>query len=329
MSRTGNKTKSTRPLGSLRHNISAPDKVPHIPRLINKIDGTYEGIQGNAMSVPPPTSRESTQRESAGDADKGKNSARSSGSSSVKSQDLVDRKELKDALAREKELKLTIADLERIIEELRALLALRDQEIVDLQDKIRIQGEEHKAVLQKEKSKHADTQALLEETRSELEDEQNRVDAIRKDMSRKLSEQKTELEKKYAEMLSEKDKEISIRDVKLNRLKQQMADALKGNSWERQQQLEELTKELARIQDEADLLRMKLKAYAKNKTGSCSNCPDMMAKLDRAHLMVKDRDHTVKELKAMCSKMEKQLTQQDQLLKSWADSRGHKAVPPK
>lgn len=56
-----------------------------------------------------------------------------------------------------------------------------------------VQGEEHKAILQKEKSRHADTQALLEETRSELEDAQDRVDAIRRDMSLKLSEQKTEV----------------------------------------------------------------------------------------------------------------------------------------
>ena len=34
---------------------------------------------------------------------------------------------------------------------------------------------------------------------------------------------------------------------------------------ERQQQLEELTKELGRIQDEADGLRIKLKAYKNNK----------------------------------------------------------------
>ena len=37
---------------------------------------------------------------------------------------------------------------------------------------------------------------------------------------------------------------------------------------ERQQQLEELTKELGRIQDEADGLRIKLKAYKNNKVST-------------------------------------------------------------
>ena len=31
--------------------------------------------------------------------------------------------------------------------------------------------------------------------------------------------------------VAEKDREISVRDEKLSRLKHQMADALKGNSW--------------------------------------------------------------------------------------------------
>ena len=38
---------------------------------------------------------------------------------------------------------------------------------------------------------------------------------------------------------------------------------------ERQQQLEELTKELGRIQDEADSLRVKLKQYKHNKVSNC------------------------------------------------------------
>jgi hypothetical protein len=37
--------------------------------------------------------------------------------------------------------------------------------------------------------------------------------------------------KQLEELRSLKDKEIADRDQKLNRLKMQMADALKGNSW--------------------------------------------------------------------------------------------------
>ena len=40
-----------------------------------------------------------------------------------------------------------------------------------------------------------------------------------------------QFDKKLAETIEEKDKEIADRDAKLNRLKQQMAESLKGNSW--------------------------------------------------------------------------------------------------
>lgn len=40
-----------------------------------------------------------------------------------------------------------------------------------------------------------------------------------------------QFDRKLAELNEQKDKEIAERDAKLSRLKQQMADSLKGNSW--------------------------------------------------------------------------------------------------
>ena len=39
------------------------------------------------------------------------------------------------------------------------------------------------------------------------------------------------MDEKLKELTELKDKEVALRDEKLNRLKKQMADALKGNSW--------------------------------------------------------------------------------------------------
>lgn len=39
------------------------------------------------------------------------------------------------------------------------------------------------------------------------------------------------MEERITEITKQKDKEIAVKDEKLNRLKQQMAEALKGNSW--------------------------------------------------------------------------------------------------
>ena len=40
-----------------------------------------------------------------------------------------------------------------------------------------------------------------------------------------------QLEKQLADTVASKDAEIADKDLKLSRLKAQMADALKGNSW--------------------------------------------------------------------------------------------------
>nr|XP_022344710.1 uncharacterized protein LOC111137529 [Crassostrea virginica] len=149
------------------------------------------------------------------------------------------------------------------------------------------------------------------------------MEQLRKENKEQAEKLRKELEEKILEITTSKDQEIKIRDEKLTRLKNQMADALKGNSWERQQQLEELTKELSRIQEECDALRMKLKA-SKSKGGSCPNCQDMTTKLEKFSVSIKDKDLTIKELKSLCTKFEKQLTQQDHLLKQLAESKGQK-----
>ena len=58
--------------------------------------------------------------------------------------------------------------------------------------------------------------------------------------------------------------------------------------------------------------------------GSCPNCQDMTTKLEKFSVSIKDKDLTIKELKSLCTKFEKQLTQQDHLLKQWAESKGQK-----
>lgn len=87
-------------------------------------------------------------------------------------------------------------------------------------------------------------------------------------------------------MRQEQARELKIRDDKIAFLKKQISDSLKDNSWyddlifsssnfqlcdrsifrERQQQIEELTKQLKRTHEEYELLRQKLVQY-QNKKG--------------------------------------------------------------
>ncbi len=73
-------------------------------------------------------------------------------------------------------------------------------------------------------------------------------------------------ERQMEQMRLEHARELKIRDDKIVFLKKQISDSLKDNSWERQQQIEELTKQLKRTHDEYEILRQKLLQY-QNKKG--------------------------------------------------------------
>lgn len=308
---------SVRPLGSIKHN-TGNDRIPKLPsftKTVEKSKMENVGIHGNAMNVPPPKVREDIKPKTL--------SAKSDSSSSTKSvENMVDKKELQEAKAREKDLLKKIAELQKIIEELKEQITEKDQTISSLENKLKEQEQTYKDKLDEEKQLHSNTKNSLESLRKELEASKEENKRIAKRNEELLNKFKNEMDEKLKDITELKDKELALRDEKLNRLKKQMADALKGNSWERQQQLEELTKELARLQEECDTLRMKLKSF-KSK-GSCPNCSDSNGKLERIFIECKEKDKTIKDLKILVTKFEKQLNQQDVLLKNLGESKGHK-----
>ncbi|KAK3721625.1 hypothetical protein RRG08_044706 [Elysia crispata] len=332
------KPRKPRPLGSLRHlSRNVPEKLPSIPHRLPEINPDTEhlkaGIHGNAMAVPPPQAE--TTRRSVDDRPKSdkslvgvKPSKSSMSSASAVSHENCE-KEIKEGLAREKDLKDTVSSLTKQIEELKIALRKKEDENKALQTRLQSQEEEAARQLSEEQKAHERTRANLQEVQAELDQAHEFNGRLSRQHAEDMEKQKAELEKRLADTTAEKDAQIADRDQKLSRLKSQMADALKGNSWERQQQLEELTKELSRIQEESDLLRMKIKSLSKNKQGQCSNCDDNKAKVTKLQTQVKEKDATIKELKTLCSKFESQLTTQDKLLEQWASTQGHKITAPK
>ncbi|XP_050410281.2 interaptin [Patella vulgata] len=326
-----------RPLGIMRQSLTGLDKTPHLPRLStdtlfhdSKLDRNYRGIQGNAMSVPPTYIKDISQTPNRDYSDeRRKSSSKSTQSELSKSPDPLTKRELRDALNREKDLKQQVTDLLKIIEELRAEIATKDTTISELQDTLQKQESQFKSNLAQEVERHQETKSKLETANQNNKELHLEIEKLKSENEYLLEKIKKEYEKNLTSVIEEKEKEIKIRDDKLVKLKQHMADALKGNSWERQQQLEELTKELAKIQDEADMLRMKIKSVTKTKQGPCHICVESANKLQRALQAIKERDQTIKELKGLAIKFETQLSQQDQLLKMWADEKGHKVKLPK
>ena len=59
---------------------------------------------------------------------------------------------------------------------------------------------------------------------------------------------------------------------------------------------------------------------------TCGHCQENLLKLDKAMLSIKEKDASIKELKSLCSRFEKQLSQQDELLKLFAEKKGHKVT---
>ncbi|XP_069135458.1 intraflagellar transport protein 74 homolog [Argopecten irradians] len=327
-----------RKLGAIRQSAKTPgkDDIPklssfHSPTIHGTGDGKtgMAGITGNAMAVPPQREKNIAREKEAKPSSVSvkSDSGKSDSASSTKSQDLADKKEIQDLKARERDLLKQISSLQKQVEDLQEQIRNKEVEAVTLQDQILRQEEAHKAALLEEKTSHDTTRADRDNLLKELEALRAEIKTIREENAKKMESLKKEMEEKHSLEIAEKDKEIKLRDEKLNRLKMQMADALKGNSWERQQQLEELTKELGRLQEEADSLRMKLKSFKSqknNQAGQCGNCQESQMKLEKYQLAVKERDANIKDLKALVTKFEKQLTQQDELLKSWAESKGHK-----
>ena len=54
------------------------------------------------------------------------------------------------------------------------------------------------------------------------------------------------------------------------------------------------------------------------------NCDAMRIQVSASQNVVKDKDQEISKLKVLSSKLEKQLAQQDILLKQFADSKGYK-----
>ena len=107
---------------------------------------------------------------------------------------------------------------------------------------------------------------------------------------------------------------------------------------ERQSQIEELTKELKKTQEEYEAIKYKLKGY-KNKHGvninrfsgnnsyaliiifkkkhqdSCENCEEMLSKLTEKTKSVQEKEQLISELISVMNKFKSQLNIQDDILK--------------
>ncbi len=93
------------------------------------------------------------------------------------------------------------------------------------------QEEHYKKLYEDEKSVHSKTQEHLYTTEEQLQEKVNLVEELKLRHEQKIAETTNSYEFKLHDLREEKDKEIAERDDKINKMKKQMADVLKGNSW--------------------------------------------------------------------------------------------------
>lgn len=126
---------------------------------------------------------------------------------------------------------------------------------------------------------------------------------------------KLEKDKELSLLKEDHSKDIRLKDEKLDLLKKQIAGAFKDNSWERQLQIDELSKELKRTQEEYDLVKHKLKGF-KNKSGdTCQNCTNMHEKLEEKTLALRVNETNLADLINLMKKFQSQINFSDELLK--------------
>ncbi|XP_029449566.1 interaptin-like isoform X2 [Rhinatrema bivittatum] len=190
-------------------------------------------------------------------------------------------------------------ELQKENRQLQGSVKEKDEAMNNLIEVIQGKNDEYVKALEIERNNHETTkqqvkecQNLIEEKIQLLNDSTVYYETLMEDLQTQYQEA-VETVKKHSQL------EIRQRDDKLAKLKQQIADIFKEKSWEHQQQLEELKKELNRMTDETQMLRMKLKAENLPRQ-QCPNCRHLSSKLEEKALCMKLKERTIEELQAVC-----------------------------
>lgn len=127
-------------------------------------------------------------------------------------------------------------------------------------------------------------------------------------------ELQSQYEETVAELREQRQIEVNIRDEKIHKLKQQIAEVFRNKSWEHQKQMEDLQKEISRLAEEAQLLRSQLKRDSISRQ-ECGKCKSLTAALEDSRVQIKLKNRTIEELQSLCQRFQNQLQEQEKLQK--------------
>eukprot|EP00794_Sanderia_malayensis_P014103 gene14103-15576_t len=234
--------------------------------------------------------------------------------------------------------KFTIS--QKSLEECQAQLKNRDEKISSLGQKLQLINAENKKNLQSAKQKfgnHSECKLEVENLKKLLSLKEKEVETlmyenkiIKLDCEEKLEafvkkhdeelenlkqmyeKEKCEFQEQFEAQLTKlKDihnEQMNVKDEKLKILKKQIADVLTGSSVERQQQIEELLRELKRVSEEAETVKAALRNY--KSTGECHKCALYQKKFKELQDQIRVKDSSLNDLMKIAFKMEKQISHQ-------------------
>lgn len=132
----------------------------------------------------------------------------------------------------------------------------------------------------------------------------------RHDLEEKKTNELLEISNQLENLKVKHECELACKQKHIETLKGQVKDSLESNSKERQEQIDELLKELNRVSDEADYYKM---ISQRSVNSNCGNCTSHENKYKEVLLELAKYEENYKGLVNVCSKMENQLSQQDEL----------------
>ncbi|MEE6474660.1 hypothetical protein FKM82_010454 [Ascaphus truei] len=182
---------------------------------------------------------------------------------------------------------------------LRALLKEKEATLLNLNKAIQDKGLQFAKDMERETKRHKATRKLLEESQNMVGEKVQLLDESVLHYETMTEELQNQYEETVTSLKKQSLLEISCRDEKISKLKDQISDLFKDKSWEHQQQLEELRNELNRSAEETQLLRIRLKRGDTSKK-ECEQCRSLALKLEDQMLQLKLKDRTIEELQSTC-----------------------------
>lgn len=199
------------------------------------------------------------------------------------------------------QLRDIIHDHIRTVEELR-----KKQKV--FQDAFREENDrfqKYKMLYEKEVDQHRKTQGKLGMLKEQLANSEAEYQQLRETKEIQLSQIKRLLNEEFDALVRAQEAEIIGKQKEVEEMKRKVSESFTGNSFQRQHYIEDLTKEIKQLQEQANELRITKRQLASTKTDMRSCCKSMTMRIQQAEKQLSLRAGQIDILESRLSQSEK------------------------